>query len=98
MSDTASDVISDALATVGPTADGILDALDNAGYRVIRPKTGPAWTPLTPRSLAKVQRAAELINNGKTLQQVAATMRTSLRQVERYSAAAREMELIEQRR
>ncbi|MEV0379762.1 hypothetical protein [Nonomuraea sp. NPDC050643] len=98
MSSTATEVITDALTTTAPSADDILDALGNAGYRVIRPETGPAWTPATPRSLAKAQRAAELINDGKTLQQVAVEMRMSLRQAERYSAAAREMGLTERRR
>ncbi|TMR92859.1 hypothetical protein [Nonomuraea basaltis] len=91
--DTAADVISEALAAGTP----ILDALGNAGYRVIRPETGPAWMPLTPRSLAKVHKCADLINDGKTLQQVAAEMRVSLRQAERYSAAAREMGLTRRR-
>lgn len=95
--DTATDVISEALAA-GAAADDILDALSNAGYRVIRPESGPAWMPVTPRSVAKVQRCAGLLNDGKTLQEVAAAMRASLRQVERYSAAAREMGLVNRRR
>ncbi|MEV0821911.1 MULTISPECIES: hypothetical protein [Nonomuraea] len=98
MSNTATEVISDALTSTSPSADDILDALGNAGYHVIRPEDGPAWIPVTPRSLAKAQRIAALINDGKTLQQIAAETRMSLRQVERYSAAAREMELIERRR
>ncbi|NRQ31323.1 hypothetical protein HII36_05650 [Nonomuraea sp. NN258] len=97
MADTLSDVITDALAST-PTADGILDALDHAGYHVIRPETGPAWMPRTQKSLAKVIKCADLINRGKTLQQVAAETRMSLRQAERYSAAAREMGLTERSR
>jgi hypothetical protein len=93
-SDTASDVISKALAAGTP----ILDALGNAGYRVIRPETGPTWMPVTRRSLAKVHKCADLINDGKTLQEAAVEMRVSLRQVERYSAAARELGLTERRR
>ncbi|MBT2234794.1 hypothetical protein [Nonomuraea sp. NEAU-A123] len=98
MSNTATEVITDALTSAAPNAADILDALGNAGYRVLRPESGPAWIPATPRSLAKAQRVAELINNGKTLQQIAAETRMSLRQVERYSAAAREMGLTERRR
>ncbi|MEV4472847.1 hypothetical protein [Nonomuraea sp. NPDC049504] len=98
MSETATDVISEALTAGTPTANDILDALGTAGYRVIRPETGPAWTPVTPRSLAKVQRCANLLNDGKTLQEVADAMRVSRRQAERYSAAAREMGLTERRR
>jgi hypothetical protein len=98
MSNTATEVISDALTSSAPSAEDILDALGNAGYRVVRPEAGPAWTPITPRSLAKAQRIAELINSGKTLQEIAAVTRMSLRQVERYSAAAREMGLTERRR
>ncbi|MFI6497139.1 hypothetical protein [Nonomuraea typhae] len=97
MSNTATEVISDALTSADPSADDILDALGNAGYRVIRPEAGPAWLPVTPRSLDKAQHIATLINDGKTLQQVAAEMRMSLRQAERYSAAAREMGLTERR-
>ncbi|MGI5281699.1 hypothetical protein ACQEVF_59160 [Nonomuraea polychroma] len=92
--DTAADVISEALATGTP----ILDALGNAGYRVIRPETGPAWMPVTARSLAKVQQCAQLLNDGKTLQEIADAMRVSARQAERYSAAARELGLTERRR
>ncbi|GAA4946306.1 DNA-binding NarL/FixJ family response regulator [Nonomuraea thailandensis] len=98
MSNTATEVITDALTSAAPNATDILDALGNAGYRVIRPESAPAWIPVTPRSLAKAQRVAELINTGKTLQQIAAETRMSLRQVERYSAAAREMGLTERRR
>ncbi|MEV1168569.1 hypothetical protein [Nonomuraea sp. NPDC049784] len=98
MTDTATDVISDALTAGTPTADDILDALGNAGYHVIKPETGPAWMPVTSRSLAKVQQCAQLLNDGNTLQQVADGMRVSPRQVERYSAAARHLGLIEQRR
>ncbi|GAA5046328.1 hypothetical protein HNP84_010288 [Thermocatellispora tengchongensis] len=98
MADTATDVISEALTTATPSADDILDALGTAGYLVIRPETGPAWMPVTARSLAKVHKCADLLNNGRTLQQVAAEMRVSTRQAERYSAAAREMGLIERRR
>lgn len=101
MSDTATDatgVISEALASDTPTAGDILDALDTAGFRVIRPETGPSWMPCTPRSLAKVHKCAELLNDDKTLPQIATVMRVSLRQAERYSAAARELGLTERRR
>ncbi|MFG3438369.1 hypothetical protein ACGF0J_14090 [Nonomuraea sp. NPDC047897] len=97
-SDTATDVIAEALAAAAPTADDILDALGNAGYRIIRPEAGSAWMPVTDRSLAKVQRCADLLNDGKTLQQVADAMRVSRRQAERYSAAARELGLTGRRR
>ncbi|MEU7891731.1 hypothetical protein AB0B45_02575 [Nonomuraea sp. NPDC049152] len=96
--DVATDVISKELAAPTPTADGILDALGNAGFRVIHPETGPAWMPVTSRSLARVHQCADLVNDGKTLQQVAETMRVSPRQAERYSAAARELGLTERRR
>ncbi|WP_214317079.1 hypothetical protein [Nonomuraea sediminis] len=94
----ATDVISDVLSAATPTATDILDALGNAGYRVIRPEQGPAWMPVTARSLAKVHTCADLLNDGKTLHEVADAMRVSTRQAERYSAAARRLGLTERRR
>ncbi|MFD8529451.1 hypothetical protein ACFV0L_18725 [Streptosporangium canum] len=100
MASTPTDVISKVLAAdAPPTAADILTALDNAGYLVIRPDSSrPAWMPITPRSLAKVQRFAALVNSNKSHSQIAAEMGVTTRHVERYGAAARELGLIHRRR
>ncbi|GAA4599815.1 hypothetical protein GCM10023194_80800 [Planotetraspora phitsanulokensis] len=84
----ASDVITEALATNPTTGDAILDALGNAGFVVMRSEGGPAWMPSTPRSLAKVQRYAQLAREHKDITVVARLMNVSVRHAERYAAAA----------
>ncbi|WP_433355534.1 helix-turn-helix domain-containing protein [Microtetraspora malaysiensis] len=100
MTSTPTDVISEVLtADALPTADDILNALDNAGYMLIRPdNSGPAWMPVTPRALAKVKQFAALAKSGKPYSEIATEMELSPRQVERYGAAANHLGLIGRRR
>ncbi|MFI6889162.1 hypothetical protein [Streptosporangium canum] len=90
------DVIDEVLGGGTPSASGIINALDRAGYVILPPvDDSPAWMPRNGRSMGLVQKCAELMraelerDNNDAAGRVAAQMRVSRRSVERYVAAAR---------
>ncbi|WP_433426276.1 hypothetical protein ACQP1V_43180 (plasmid) [Microtetraspora malaysiensis] len=95
----ATDVVSEVLAADGPSAQAVLDALDNAGYVVVPiDGGGPSWMPATDRSRAKVYQYAELARDGATNETISAQMGISTRHGERYAAAAQAVGLLSRRR
>ncbi|MER6171322.1 hypothetical protein [Streptosporangium sp. NPDC001681] len=96
----ATDVIDEVLAADQPSALDILQALANAGYALLPPaeRKSPEWMPTTARSMEKVRQCAQVLSSGKSNEEAAAQLRTSVRTVERHAAAARAFGLLEDRR
>ncbi|TMR99549.1 hypothetical protein [Nonomuraea basaltis] len=90
MPSTAEQVIARVLKRKTPTAEAVLDELARAGCTIIDPQPiePPVWLPKDNISRATVQQVADLIRQGKTVEEIVSETGKSKRMVDRYVSAA----------
>ncbi|WP_336214759.1 hypothetical protein [Nonomuraea sp. LPB2021202275-12-8] len=90
MPSTAEKTIARVLRRKTPTAEAILDELARAGCTITDPERvePPVWLPKDNISRANVQQVADLVREGKTVEEIVAETGKSKRMVDRYVSAA----------
>ncbi|SDL74473.1 hypothetical protein SAMN05421874_12868 [Nonomuraea maritima] len=99
MPSTAEQVISRVLRRKAtPTAKIIIRELFEAGCVIDEPDTGaPVWLPKGRLGRAAVEKVAQLVNEGLTVDQICTETGRSRRMIDRYIAAACHYKLVERR-